>query len=873
MPSPRITPFPLPAASALAPPLRGRAPTQPLQSAIRTALLGLALGTTAVTGVHAQAAPDTQEANAAQTRAYDLPAGPLGRALSAFAAQSGVALSFDPALTQGLQAPALRGRFSPQQGFAQLLGGSGLQLTPRGDGSYTLQSAPAGAASVLPAVAVAASALSGAAARLTENSGSYTATTVNAGAKLDETLREIPRSISVIARQQLDDQGITSFNEALEQLPGVTLVPGTGINRDAYYTRGYEITQINVDGSPSRGFASSTDNSANTGMAKYDNIQLLRGPDGLFSGNGQPSGSINLVRKRPTEQLQFKTVLSAGSWNNYYGEADLSTPLGANGTVRGRLVAAHHDSEKFYDHSRQRKTTLYGIVEADLSRDTLLSLGFSHDRNRGASDYGPSFPRYVNGKPLPLSRSYGLPAGAGYSDSTATNYFATLEHHFGSDWRARVNVSKTRTEGKPFVASYTGAVDPDSNEGSRLSYSSAYFYDFDYDAADVSVMGSFQWLGRQHRLAVGADYLKSAYDGAYAAPLTGSMPIDWDTFDPGAPQTAHPGLDAPSWIFKGYTRQMGAYAYGRFQLADPLALVAGGRYAAIKNPQAFYRTGTVSNWRTSLDNDGEFTPYYALVYDFAEHWTAYLTMAESYEDQSNYVNAAHHPLDTTRGRSHEFGVKGEFYEGRLNTNLTLYHTRRDNYRVSLGSDPAWSESNPGKNCCYAGDGKFLAQGVEFDISGQLTPNWQINAGYTYDDNKTDYGDNDGVRYASYTPKHIFRLWSSYRLHRALADWKVGGGVKAQSRFFRSGTVPTWNPTGGSDGDGAWDGPAQAFAFTEPGRAIWNAFVEYRVDRHWTAALNINNLFDKHYFASVGDTNGGNIYGEPRSIVLTLRGHF
>lgn len=839
-------------------------------SARKLNAIALACAAFALSGITSTAVAQPTE-NPSSTSVINLPAQGLQETLNALSRQFGTGIGAETSLLQNKTVPALQGSYSLQQVLNTILPSNGLRAV-RSGAAWTVVAAPTSNNSnnALPEVVVTAAPISAA----TEGTGSYTAQTVAAGGKMGESLREVPRSVSVITRQQLDDQRITSFNEALEQLPGVTLVPGSGIARDMYYTRGYEISQINVDGSPSRSFAGSTDNSGNTGMVKYDNIQLLRGPDGIFSGNGQPSGTINLTRKKPTDSLELKTSLSAGSWQNYYGDVDISSPLNAAGTVRGRLVVAHNDSEKFYDYAQQKKSTLYAIVDVAPAQGTLLSAGFSFDRNRGASDYGPSFPRFHDGTPLHLSPSYGSPKGSGSNDSDATNYFVTLEQELGSRWKAKANLSKTSTRGEPFSATYTGAVDPVTGEGSRLSYASAFFYDFDYDAADVTLNGSFDLLGRTHKLAFGADYQKGGFDGTYSGPTTGSNAINWNTFDP-ALGGAHPGLSEPSWIYQSYTRQAGLYGYGWFKLADPLAIVIGGRYASIKSASATRLATAAEVWNTSLDNDGVFTPYYSLIYDVNDQWSTYLTLANSYEDQSNYISSSLEPLGPTRGRSVELGVKGEFYEGRLNTNVTVYRTKRDNYRVSVGRDSNYGRgsANPGKNCCYSGDGKFLAQGVEFDVSGQLLPNLQINAGYTYDDNKTEYGDNDGKRYASHTPKHTFRLWSSYRLQGDFSGWKFGGGVKAQSSYFRSGDVNTWNPSGGENGNGAWDGPTQPFAFTESGRAIWNAFVDYQLNPQWALSLNVNNVFNKRYFASVGDINGGNMYGAPRSWLLTLRGSF
>lgn len=710
----------------------------------------------------------------------------------------------------------------------------------------------------LPPVRVTARPLSG----QTENTGLYSPGLVGAGAKTEQRLREIPRSISVLPRQQLDDQGITSLNEALEQLPGVTIEPNGQWSAESWYARGFEITNVLVDGSLIRE-KDAMDSSANASLAMYDNVQLLRGPDSLFSGNGEPSGSINLVRKRPLATLQTKVALSAGSWDNYRGEFDITGPLTAAGNIRGRFVTAYTDTDKFWDNAERRNYMLYGVVDFDLGSATTLSLGASKDRKTGSGrdSAPPGLPLYSNGKPLPLSRSTGS-ANYDYRNSDAHDFFVRLEHAFSDDWKLKLNLSHTENSSDIRFAQYNGAVAPGKTTGTMLMVRAGDTTS-KANGLDVHLSGKFQWLDREHEVVVGADWLSTENENNRGpqrfANNSVQMPINWATFDPDNP----PALGA--WVLQNpqkYEKERkGAYGYGKFQLYGPLKMILGGRYSSYEAKNWFRNPTELAQ---KNDSSGTFTPYYALMLDVSKQWTAYLSMVESFEDQSDLYTADHSPLSEVTGRSWELGIKGELFDGALNTSLALYQTKRKNYAVKIYDDPSFDES--GLDCCYAGDGKFLSRGVEIDVSGALTPNLQINAGYTYDDNKTDYGASDGNRYATYTPKHTLRLWAAYRLSGAASGWRIGGGVKAQSDVFRSGTVKTYRPA-----QDDWNGPAVPYDFVSPGRAVWNAFASYRLNSKWNLTLNVNNVFDKKYFRSVGSTAMGNIYGEPRSVMLTLRG--
>lgn len=815
-------------------------------------------------------------AAAAQSQPYAIPAGSLDSVLSRFLLQSGALLAVNPELTQNLHSHGVQGTLSVAAALAQLLAGTGLEAVPDANGGYVLRPVAARVGSgnesgtALPEVVVTAARQN----ESTEDSGSYAAQAVAVGNKTAESLRGTPRSISVMTRQQLDDQQIHSVDSALEQMSGVTVIPGSGLKSSQYYARGHQITNFTVDGSPGASYHAN-DTTVNAGMAKYDNIQLMRGPDGLFSGSGGPSGTINMVRKRPTDQFRLAGTTSIGRWSNYYGDLDVGGPLNEAGSLRGRFVAAHNDREYFFDGAHRQISTVYGILEADLTPDTVLSFGGSYDRDGGSGrGTAPGFPRYSNGAVLPFPRNQGYASWA-FADSDSKNVFSSLEHSFNSDWTSRVNVSHTLSRVKTNSNSYIGQVNPLTNQGAQVFPGSWAESDFTTTTGDAYLSGRFDALGREHKVLVGADYRHS--NGKYwlfGATATAQPIIDWSDINP---DVLIPWNErgAPGTINSGKTKQKGLYANLKSQIWGPVHAVIGGRYASYEFVSFSRQAAEAFDPKLTNKTSNIFTPYYALTWDLNNTWTTYISAARGYQDQSNYYTSALEPLSPSTSRSYEWGIKGELMDGRLNASAAIYRSTRDNYAVREST--ATDFDIPGRSCCWRGDGQFLAQGIELDIGGEIAPGWQVSGGYTYDDNKTEYGSADGQRFASYTPKHILRLWTSYALQNQLSGWKIGGGVRAQTSFFRNGSVTTWNPTGGADGTGAFDGPSETYAFTEPGRAIWSSFIEYRFNRNWAAALNIDNLFDKTYFQSVGDTrnwyNDGSFYGEPRNIRFTIRGTF
>ena len=225
------------------------------------------------------------------------------------------------------------------------------------------------------------------------------------------------------------------------------------------------------------------------------------------------------------------------------------------------------------------------------------------------------------------------------------------------------------------------------------------------------------------------------------------------------------------------------------------------------------------------------------------------------------------PLDPIKGRNFELGAKGEFNEGRLMASMALYRIERNGEAVADPSYPNTDIGDAGLNCCWLSKGKVVSQGVEGEISGELARGWQLFAGYTFNRNHNKTPGIEGI-YHSVTPKHLFKLWSTYRLPGELSQWTIGGGANIQSAHFVSGSANAFNPD-----TGKFDGAAVPFKFSQGGYAVWNASVQYRINRNWQAVLNLNNLFDKVYYRTVGTSGGNNWYGEPRNVMLTLRGTF
>ena len=300
------------------------------RSALALALQGILLASVAV------------QAAQAESRHYELAAGPLEESLNSFAQAAGITLPFDPALVQGKRAPALRGDYDVHGGLSRLLDDSGLSVMRSASGNYLL--VPRGGDSG--ALELGATNISGLnLGATTEHSSSYTTGAMQTATKLPLSLRETPQSVTVITRQRMDDQGMRSLDDVVQATPGLRLAAARPANSE-FFARGFPITNLMFDGLPT---TYNADWVATADLAPYDRVEVVRGATGMMQGAGNPSAAINMVRKRPTQAFQASITASAGSWDNYRSELDVSGPVNDSGTLRGRFVGAYNDKDSYQE--------------------------------------------------------------------------------------------------------------------------------------------------------------------------------------------------------------------------------------------------------------------------------------------------------------------------------------------------------------------------------------------------------------------------------------------------------------------------------------------------------------------------------------------
>ncbi|MFT8736977.1 MAG: TonB-dependent siderophore receptor [Zymomonas mobilis] len=676
----------------------------------------------------------------------------------------------------------------------------------------------------------------------TDGSNSYAVRGVTIGKRV-QRLEDIPQSVSVMTKQQMLDQNLNTVNEALNQVPGVT-VNNYGDGTSGFMSRGYSMN-TQFDSIPSFGgtsFAQQFD------LNIYDRMEILRGPDGIFQGGGSPGGVINMVHKRPLNKFHVETGGSVGSWNNLHGYFDVTGPLNKSGTINGRIVMAGSSQDYFYKPGHDQRWTGYGAIDFHFDEKTTLTLTATGQKNRTTRFMG--LPRASDGSDLNLPVSSYVGASWNQSRSPMYELSADFERHLGKGWQVRLAgrhrytnssqeyslLSKLNTQTMKSNFSLYNAVDKER-----------------YDDADLYITGPVHLFNRKHIFLVGANYSYNLErDGSSSASYSKYPQLtNQDIFNPVLPQNLLPtGLTS---YYREPFVQKGLYASAQIEVIKPVQILLGGRMSSYTYKLKNLVAGTPTKTQQHVGN--QLTPYAGIVWHMTSDLTSYFSYTDIFSPQGGYTESGDR-VKPLQGQQMEAGIKGSWFRGKLHASFAAYRIMQHN--LTQASPDGRMDCGPSQtSTCWIAAGLVRSQGFDTEIIGQPMKGLDINFGYTYNDNRVMKGGDDlvvGSRYTANTPAHLFKLWTHYRFALGKSTDKnilsFGGGLNAQSSTF--GTTRT---------------------VTQPGYIIGSAQIGYQLSPKFEISVTVNNLSDTRYYSRLGNVNYYNYYGTPRSFMFSVHNSF
>ena len=564
---------------------------------------------------------------------------------------------------------------------------------------------------------------------------SYAARNTKSAGRLDLTLRETPQSVSVVSRALMDDFKLNNINAVLASTTGVT-VEKVETSRTYYTARGFDIVNFQYDGVGAPQVFGNMQGDLDTAL--YERIDIVRGANGMMASTGNPSATVNFIRKRPTAGTTASAAVTLGSWDQRRAEADVSASLNDSGSVRGRAVLVRQESDSYLDRYAPEKTVAYGVVDAQLGAATLLTVGHTYETNRNNGVMWGALPLYY-GDGSPTDYPVGTNTAADWSrwDTTTNSTFAELSHKLGQGWNLKSTLAYITDKSDSTLQYVYGT--PDKTAGGGLyAYPSKYASQQRQTLLDVGVDGGFDLGGRRHDLSFGFSGSRSnledqslygrgigtelpgqtAFDGSYPLPL----------FDASVDGSSYQDI------------RNSVFVAARFNLADNWKLLAGVNHTRAKSSGTSYGT---SKTRAATKS----TPYVGVVYDVNSWLSAYASHTAIFNPQSE-TDSSGQTLAPVEGKTSEAGLKGALFDGKLNLSGAVFKTRQDNTAEQAGVI--------GAKAYYRGV-NAESQGVEFDLSGELAKGWQASAGWT---RLAIHGDN-GQAARTYIPRTTLRLNTTY----------------------------------------------------------------------------------------------------------------
>lgn len=660
----------------------------------------------------------------------------------------------------------------------------------------------------------------------TEKNGDYSSFAATVGTKIPASLREIPQSVSIITNRQVKDRNVDTFDQLARKTPGLRVLSNDD-GRSSVYARGYEYSEYNIDGLPAQ---MQSINGTLPNLFAFDRVEVMRGPSGLFDSSGEMGGIVNLVRKRPTKAFQGHAAAGFGTHKQYKAEADVSGSLNSDGSVRGRVMAQTVGASPRPAEKNNRHETFYAAADWDINPDTVLGAGYLYQQRRLAPYNG--LPADADGKLPSLPQHAFVGADWNKFKMHSHDVFADLKHYFGNGGYGKVGM---RYSDRKADSNYTFAGSKLNNAGQADVAGLGTDIKQKAFAVDASYSRPFALGNTANEFVIGADYnhFRSTNEQGRSTvasniALDGFHSVSYVDLIQNARAGAHGykhTLDTEN------LDKFGVYGKSVFHPADGLSLISGGRLGHYKIESGDGKTLHKAS-RT------KFTGYAGAVYDLNDNNSLYASFSQLYTPQTS-LGTDGKLLKPRQGNQFEVGYKGSHMDDRLNTRISLYRLKDKNAAAPL---------NPNnKKTRYAALGKRVMEGVETEISGAMTPKWQIHAGYSYLHSQIKTASNsrdDGIFLLM--PKHSANLWTTYQVTPELT---IGGGVNAMSGITSSAGMHAG------------------------GYATFDAMAAYRFTPKLKLQINADNIFNRHYYARVGGTNTFNIPGSERSLTANLRYSF
>ncbi|MGO3567490.1 MAG: TonB-dependent siderophore receptor [Serratia grimesii] len=654
---------------------------------------------------------------------------------------------------------------------------------------------------------------------------SYQPLTSVTGTRTETSLLNVPQAIDVVPQQVITDQAVSSLDEALYNVSGITQANTLGGTQDAVMKRGFG---DNRDGSILRDGVRSVQ--ARNFTPTTERVEVLKGPASMLYGMGEPGGMINMITKKP--QLQQHTHVEGwgSSFKGGGGQLDVTGPLGTSGFAY-RMIVDHDETDYWRNFGRNRQT----VIAPSLmwyGESTTVRVAYEHMEYLVPFDRGTIIDSRT-GKPVntPRDRRFDESYNATRGDQDSVTL--QVDQVLNESWKSSLTYAYSRNSYSDNQARAL-ALNPDTGVLSRQADSTAHAVSH-ANAVQLTVNGDVDWGKTNHQMLFGFDFEDNrTYRGDM---IRGKKNSDFNIYNPvyGLMPTSN-AVSAKDSDQRENLTSYGWFMQDSVQLTEKWLVMGGLRYDAF---DVFAGKGRpfVTNTDSS---DSKLIPRAGVVYKLTPYVSLYSSYTESFKPNSSIASQID-SLPPEQGKAWEVGSKVELPNGITGT-LALFDITKRNVMVN--------ELVNGETVTRTA-GRVRSQGVELDVAGNITDSLSLIGSYAYTDARVvDDPDNKGKEMTN-VARHTASLFMTQNL--GSTGLYSGDNVRVGAGARYVGRRP---------GDAANSFNLDNYTVADAFAAYTLPVNGYRVK--WQ--LNVKNLFDKTYYPS----SGGNLrvaVGEPREVVL------
>ena len=643
-------------------------------------------------------------------------------------------------------------------------------------------------------------------------------------------IKDTPQSITSISSEEMAIQGAVTSNQALELMTGID-VQAYETNRAVFNSRGLQIQLTQIDGMGTTNDYATVVGEHDTFM--FEKIELIRGANALLTGVGNSSGTINYVRKRPTNIDEGLVSLSAGSYKNLRGAVDYNKILTENGDWAGRIILSKENKESHIRSLENDRTSIYAVVDGQIGDNGVLTIGASYQKNdQDSPTWGSLTLNYLNGGHAEFDISSSTSADWTYWNTKTKNAFIEYLHLLGNSWEAKVTYNwNTYDSESKLLYGYTPTGGLNNDNTGIVGWAYAGFTKKESKVLDANINGEFDAFGQTHSVLAGISYIEEANDTYNRDVLSGNfLPFpDFSVYN--GSTYAQPVWGDKQKRGDGNKKLTRFYMSSRLGITDDFHAILGVNSIKLEREgSSIY--GNVPT-QTNYPDLKETSPYIGLTYDVTQNTLVYASYSNIFQNQDNTDYFGNY-LDPMEGINYEVGVKSEFFNKRLLTTLAFFSAEQKGFAIKAPGLNAQGQS-------YYVSTDIDSKGIEFESLGKINENTRIGFGLTH----VKLEDVNGNRIAQWVPKTTINLRLDSKIEQ-VPGLRLGMNAKWKSDAYREG---------GSKQD----------AFI-----VANAFGSYDIDDKSTIRVNVNNVFNKKYLQGI---QYGGIYGAPINAQVTYEYKF